>query len=50
MGMYGTCETVVLDGVPAHRDSLLTEEERAAGGLMPICVSRSRGPRPVPDL
>ncbi|GII79964.1 ferredoxin [Sphaerisporangium rufum] len=49
-GTCGTCETVVLDGVPDHRDSLLTEEERAAGDIMFICVSRSRSPRLVLDL
>ncbi|GHH24947.1 PDR/VanB family oxidoreductase [Streptomyces rubradiris] len=49
-GTCGTCETVVLEGTPEHRDSLLTEEERAAGDLMLICVSRSRGPRLVLDL
>ncbi|MFJ1806943.1 MULTISPECIES: PDR/VanB family oxidoreductase [unclassified Streptomyces] len=49
-GTCGTCETDVLDGEPDHRDSLLTEDERAAGDTMLICVSRSRGPRLVLDL
>ncbi|MFI9720168.1 PDR/VanB family oxidoreductase [Streptomyces sp. NPDC052396] len=49
-GTCGTCETGVLQGVPEHRDSLLTEEERAAGDLMLICVSRSLTPRLVLDL
>jgi ferredoxin-NADP reductase len=49
-GMCGTCETPVLDGVPDHRDSLLSEEERAAGDTMMICVSRARGSRLVLDL
>ncbi|MFD9389994.1 PDR/VanB family oxidoreductase [Streptomyces sp. NPDC060000] len=49
-GTCGTCETDVLDGVPDHRDSLLDEDERAAGDTMLICVSRSRGPRLVLDL
>ncbi|MGW8328553.1 PDR/VanB family oxidoreductase [Streptomyces sp. NPDC055897] len=49
-GTCGTCETTVLEGTPEHRDSLLTQEERAAGDLMLICVSRSRGPRLVLDL
>lgn len=49
-GTCGTCETDVLDGTPDHRDSLLTEQERAAGETMMICVSRSRGGRLVLDL
>jgi ferredoxin-NADP reductase len=40
-GTCGTCETKVLGGVPDHRDSVLTEEERRAGDCMMICVSRS---------
>ncbi|HJP77690.1 MAG TPA: PDR/VanB family oxidoreductase [Pseudonocardiaceae bacterium] len=49
-GTCGTCETEVLDGEPDHRDSLLTERERAAGDTMLICVSRALGPRLVLDL
>jgi ferredoxin-NADP reductase len=49
-GVCGTCETAVLSGEPDHRDSLLTDDERAAGDAMMICVSRSRGPRLVLDL
>ncbi|MFI7024971.1 PDR/VanB family oxidoreductase [Micromonospora sp. NPDC049900] len=49
-GTCGTCETTVLDGVPEHRDSLLTEEERAAGDTMLICVSRARTRRLVLEL
>jgi ferredoxin-NADP reductase len=49
-GTCGTCETDVLDGRPDHRDSLLAEDERAAGDTMLICVSRSCGPRLVLDL
>lgn len=49
-GICGTCETRVLAGEPEHRDFLLTEEERAAGGSMMLCVSRSRTPELVLDL
>ncbi|MFJ1970027.1 PDR/VanB family oxidoreductase [Streptomyces sp. NPDC087903] len=49
-GTCGTCETDVLDGTPDHRDSLLDEDERAAGDTMLICVSRACGPRLVLDL
>ncbi|WJJ14457.1 PDR/VanB family oxidoreductase (plasmid) [Prescottella equi] len=40
-GICGTCETGVLDGVPEHRDSVLSAAERAAGNRMLICVSRA---------
>ncbi|WP_053662603.1 PDR/VanB family oxidoreductase [Streptomyces sp. MMG1121] len=49
-GTCGTCETEVLEGSPDHRDSVLSEEERAAGDTMMICVSRCRGARLVLDL
>lgn len=49
-GTCGTCETDVLDGVPEHRDSVLTDAERADGETMMICVSRCRGERLVLDL
>ncbi len=49
-GTCGTCETGVLGGVPDHRDSVLSEDERQAGDCMMICVSRARGDRLVLDL
>jgi ferredoxin-NADP reductase len=49
-GVCGTCETRVLEGTPEHRDSVLTEAERAAGEVMMVCVSRSRTERLVLDL
>ncbi|GAA1854458.1 PDR/VanB family oxidoreductase [Pseudonocardia ailaonensis] len=49
-GTCGTCEAVVLDGEPEHRDSVLDEADRADGGVMMVCVSRARGPRLVLDL
>ncbi|MEU6389111.1 PDR/VanB family oxidoreductase [Streptomyces sp. NPDC046939] len=49
-GVCGTCETSVIKGAPEHRDSVLTEEQRAAGESMMICVSRTRGRRLVLDL
>ncbi|SEH89891.1 PDR/VanB family oxidoreductase [Paracoccus alkenifer] len=42
-GICGTCETRVLRGIPDHRDSVLTEAERADGEYMMICVSRCKG-------
>jgi ferredoxin-NADP reductase len=49
-GTCGTCETPVLDGVPEHRDDILSEEEREANDTMMICVSRCRGERLVLDI
>jgi ferredoxin-NADP reductase len=49
-GICGTCEQAVLEGVPDHRDSVLTPVEREAGEVMMICVSRSCTPRLVLDL
>ncbi|NIY69418.1 PDR/VanB family oxidoreductase [Streptomyces malaysiensis] len=45
-GTCGTCETPVLEGIPDHRDSLLTDETNT----MMICVSRAACPRLVLDL
>ena len=49
-GTCGTCETDVLDGLPEHRDSLLTESERASNETMFICVSRCLGAQLTLDL
>jgi len=49
-GVCGTCETPVVEGVPDHRDSLLSDEEKEAGDYMMICVSRSNSPRLVLDV
>ncbi|QUQ64284.1 PDR/VanB family oxidoreductase [Kutzneria sp. CA-103260] len=49
-GTCGTCETTVLSGTPDHRDSVLTDEERAVNDTMMICVSRSCSPRLVLDV
>lgn len=49
-GTCGACETKVLEGVPDHRDSLLSDEEQAANDTMMICCSGSKGARLVLDL
>jgi ferredoxin-NADP reductase len=49
-GICGTCETTVLAGDPDHRDAVLEDHERQAGGCMFICVSRARTDRLVLDL
>jgi len=41
-GFCGTCRTRVLNGVVQHRDTLLTQPERASG-MMLTCVSRAEG-------
>jgi vanillate O-demethylase ferredoxin subunit len=49
-GICGTCETRVLEGIPDHRDEILTESERAASKTMMICCSGSKSPTLVLDL
>ncbi|WP_051831255.1 PDR/VanB family oxidoreductase [Streptomyces violens] len=49
-GICGSCETRVLEGVPDHRDFLLSEAEHAANATMMICVSRCASDRLVLDL
>lgn len=49
-GICGTCETVVLEGIPLHRDQVLSDEERASNETMMICVSRCVGKRLVLEL
>lgn len=49
-GICGSCETRVLDGVPDHRDFLLSEAEHTANATMMICVSRCASGRLVLDL
>lgn len=48
-GFCGSCETTVLDGVPEHHDSILSESDREKGETMMICVGRSRTPKLVLD-
>jgi ferredoxin-NADP reductase len=49
-GICGTCETLVLDGIPDHRDSLLSAEEKSTNKVMMICCSRSLSPSITLDL
>lgn len=49
-GTCGTCETTVLAGRVDHRDSLLTEPERAAHDTMFLCVSRAACPKLLLEL
>jgi ferredoxin len=38
-GVYGTCETRILEGIPDHRDQFLSKEEQATNKTMMICCS-----------
>ena len=49
-GICGTCLTDVLEGIPDHRDSFLTDEEHAANDQMTLCCSRALTARLVLDL
>lgn len=49
-GVCGSCETTVLDGVPDHRDLVLSKEERARNRSMMVCCSGSKSERLVLDL
>jgi ferredoxin-NADP reductase len=49
-GVCGTCETTVLEGVPDHRDLLLTPAEKASNRTMMICCSGALSDRLVLDL
>jgi ferredoxin-NADP reductase len=49
-GVCGTCETKVLEGVPDHRDLILTEDEHAANKIMMICCSGAKSEKLVLDL
>lgn len=49
-GNCGACAVKVLEGIPEHRDVVLTKAERERAGLMCICVSRAQSERLVLDL
>jgi ferredoxin-NADP reductase len=49
-GYCGTCEVKVLEGIPDHRDTILSDEEREANKTIMVCVSRSKSPKLVLDL
>lgn len=49
-GICGACETNVLEGMPEHRDAILSEGEKKSGSTMMICCSRSLTPSLTLDL
>lgn len=49
-GVCGTCETRVIEGVPDHRDLVLSAADHAANDRMMICCSGSKTATLVLDL
>ena len=49
-GVCGTCETRVLEGIPDHRDNLLSDKAKAEGRTILICCSGSKSEKLVLDL
>lgn len=49
-GDCGICQCTVIEGIPDHRDFVLTDAERASNSVMQICISRSKSPRLLLDL
>ncbi len=49
-GVCASCETKVLEGIPDHRDVVLSEKERSEGKTIMICCSGSKTKRLVLDL
>lgn len=49
-GDCGICQCGVIEGVPDHRDVILSDDEKAANKVMQICVSRAKSERLVLDL
>lgn len=50
VGNCSSCAVKVLEGIPDHRDNVLSKAEKERAGLMCICVSRARSERLVLDL
>jgi ferredoxin-NADP reductase len=48
-GICGACETAVLEGVPDHRDLVLSAKERASNKVMMICCSGAKSQTLVLD-
>ena len=49
-GVCGSCRVDVLEGEPEHRDSCLSDTERASSRCVLVCCSGSRSPSLVLDL
>ena len=49
-GVCGTCLTKVIEGIPDHRDLVLTDPEKATNDRMTLCCSRSKTKRLTLDI
>lgn len=49
-GVCGTCVTRVIQGIPDHRDMILTEEEHSSNAVMTPCCSRAKSQVLVLDI
>lgn len=49
-GVCGTCEVRVLSGQPIHLDSVMSDEDKDAIGVMYPCISRGTGSTLVLDI
>ena len=49
-GVCGTCVTRVIDGMPDHRDSVLSPKEKASNKVMMVCVSGCKSDTLVLDI
>jgi ferredoxin-NADP reductase len=50
VGICGECQTTVLEGVPDHHDSVLSDAERESNRLMMICCSGAKTAKLLLDL
>jgi tetrachlorobenzoquinone reductase len=49
-GVCGSCQVGVIEGIPDHRDLILSKEERAMNDKMLVCCSGSKSPKLILDL
>ena len=49
-GVCGSCEIGVLEGIPEHLDSVMSDEDKDEAGVMYPCVSRSKTPVLILDV
>jgi tetrachlorobenzoquinone reductase len=49
-GICGTCKTAVIDGLPDHRDTFLSDQERAENTRIMVCCSGSKSAVLILDL